>query len=428
MTTTTLKMPLWLAILVNINIVIGASFFLNSSSIAASAGALAPFAWIIFGILLLPLVLVLANLSRIYPLAGGLYVYSKQELGPLWGFLSGWGYFIGSAAGNAVVIHALSEFAYHHHALPALTNNPTTTIFIVDIFAVMLFMIANLLNLQILSTIQIFLTALKCLPLFLVLIALPFLFDITNITTAPLNFTGLFGTVPLVLFSYIGIEACCAITHTIQNGQENAARAMLISFILIMGIYAFVQAGLLAICGSTCANPFGQILQKLFLNPLLITWGNGLIYMAIGASYLGGFYGMFFSNNWNLFAMAEENCFIGKKVLIKLNSLGAPQTCVAIQGFLIMGLLTITHNLLTLQIWSDVGVFTAYILSAIAFFIYIKRNKSRYNVIAICAFVSCSFLLYTSIVADGLIHLMPFICVMLFGLFNYALAKAKLNI
>lgn len=70
----TKKIPLWIATLININIVVGGGFFLSAHSIFKSCGPLAPLSWILCGILLIPLVRVLAKLSSIYPTAGGLYI------------------------------------------------------------------------------------------------------------------------------------------------------------------------------------------------------------------------------------------------------------------------------------------------------------------------------------------------------------------
>ena len=58
---------------------------------------------------MLPLVFVLAKLTQIYPEAGGLYVYSHKELNKFWGFVSGWGYFVGAIAGNAIIIHLFGK-------------------------------------------------------------------------------------------------------------------------------------------------------------------------------------------------------------------------------------------------------------------------------------------------------------------------------
>ena len=51
-----------------------------------------------------------AQLAARYPTSGGTYVYGREELGPWWGFLAGWGFVIGKTASCAAM--ALTFAAY----------------------------------------------------------------------------------------------------------------------------------------------------------------------------------------------------------------------------------------------------------------------------------------------------------------------------
>ena len=103
------KLSLWIAILININIVIGGGFFLGIPRVLHTSGLLAPLSWSLVGILILPLILIIAKFSTIFPEAGGIFVYSDKVLGSFLGFLCGWGYFIGTAAGNAAILDAFGK-------------------------------------------------------------------------------------------------------------------------------------------------------------------------------------------------------------------------------------------------------------------------------------------------------------------------------
>ena len=103
------KISLFTVILININVIIGSGFFIGAQVISNKGGILAPFSWIVWGLIMLPLVLVLAKLARLYPHAGGLYVYAHKALNKFWAFVSGWGYFVGTIAGNAIVIHLFGK-------------------------------------------------------------------------------------------------------------------------------------------------------------------------------------------------------------------------------------------------------------------------------------------------------------------------------
>ena len=59
-----------------------------------------------------------AALAAVYPESGGAYVYGSKRLGPVWGYLAGWGFVVGKTASCAAM--ALTFGAY---AAPALRQN-----------------------------------------------------------------------------------------------------------------------------------------------------------------------------------------------------------------------------------------------------------------------------------------------------------------
>ncbi len=378
MSTAIKKIPLSIAILININIVVGGGFFLSSSNIFKTSGRLAPLTWVLCGLLLLPLVQILADLSRLYPTAGGLYVYSKKNLGDFWGFISGWGYFVGTVAGNAIILHAFSDLAQKMgFVLPfAHTFSPATSQLLFDIFFTILFTAINLANITILERIHVGFTILKTIPIALVLISAFFLFDFSHVIAAPVQPLGLLSSMPIVLFAYLGIEACCAITHQIKDGEKNSARAMLISLGIIIAMYSLVQFGLLGIFGAGNTDPFFSILPKLTSNQSIINLGNLVIKIAILSSYLGGFYGMFYSNSWNLYAIAKEKKIVFSEALTKLNKYQTPWVSILAQAVLVILLLFVARtSVTTLMTMSGLGVVIAYVLSAITYLVIGKKKK-----------------------------------------------------
>jgi APA family basic amino acid/polyamine antiporter len=57
-----------------------------------------------------------ARLAAVYPESGGTYVYGRRRLGPVWGFLAGWGFVVGKTASCAAM--ALTFGAYVRPANP----------------------------------------------------------------------------------------------------------------------------------------------------------------------------------------------------------------------------------------------------------------------------------------------------------------------
>jgi amino acid transporter len=407
------KIPLWVAILINANIVIGSAFFLGAGEISVINGILGPLAWLLCGLLLLPLVIVLARLATRYPAAGGLYVYSNERLGSLWGFVSGWGYFVGTVAANAAVLHAFSVDFQKIESIGNFLSAHHIGGLRFDFLLVVLFTIFNLCNIEFLEGAQITFTVLKSIPLLLVLCALPFLFNVNNLVFSDVHWMSLLKTLPLVLFAYIGIEACCAVADKIEGGKDAAARVIFISFGAIVSIYALLQFALLCIHGTDSTNPFFAILPRLTNNSMIIQWGNAIVYGAILSSFLGGFYGMFYYNNWNLFAIGKQKSILFGSYLTKTLKNQAPWVNVLVQACLVMLFLWAGRENYYLITMSDFGTTMAYLLSAVAFL-----TLSR-SVVVFFALISCSLLIFicsSNLLSAGIYHVIPFITILLLGI------------
>src|SRR6476620_3392969 len=98
------QLSLTTAILININIMLGAGIFINTSTLAGRAGMLSGSMYLLVGLLMLPLILSIAQLLRLHP-AGGFYAFAKNEVNPFVGFLSGWSYFTSKLASCMLMIH-----------------------------------------------------------------------------------------------------------------------------------------------------------------------------------------------------------------------------------------------------------------------------------------------------------------------------------
>lgn len=69
---------------------VGSGILVGPGIMAKIAGNASFLTWTLVALLLFPVVLSIVELSRLFPGAGGFYLYTKEGLGPLAGFLSGW--------------------------------------------------------------------------------------------------------------------------------------------------------------------------------------------------------------------------------------------------------------------------------------------------------------------------------------------------
>lgn len=406
-------MPVWLAILVNVNIVVGAGFFIAVEQNGVALGSLAPLMWLACGLLLLPLVNALAQLALKYPKAGGIYVFSSEALGGFWGLMSGWGYYIGTAAANAVVVHSFCKAVLMIAPIGAFFTQYQLAPAWCDVIVVVVFTLFNLRNFEFLERAQLAFTALKLLPILAILAALPVLFSFDNLVGSGLRYDGIMSSLPGMLFAFIGIEASCSVMDQIKDSKKNAARVIFISFAVIALIYAALQAALLSMHGAGTGDPFMTIPTKLFpVGSFAATWLGNSIHLGLLASFMAGFYGMFYFNNWNLCTMAKEVGIKQVRFLTRLNAAGVPWVAVLVQSVLVLALILGVANQNYVVAMSCAGTAIAYVLSAIAFY---ALTRSFAGILAIA---SCGVFLYVSamdlVVTSGLMTTIPFF-VLLFG-------------
>src|SRR5690349_14200462 len=85
---------------------IGSGIFIVSAEIAreVSSPALLIGAWLLTGFLTITAALAYGELAAMMPKAGGQYVYLRESLGPLWGFLYGWTLFMVIQTGTVAAV------------------------------------------------------------------------------------------------------------------------------------------------------------------------------------------------------------------------------------------------------------------------------------------------------------------------------------
>jgi len=85
---------------------IGSGIFIVSADIARLVGspALLILAWVVTGFMTITAALSYGELAAMMPRAGGQYVYLRESLGPLWGFLYGWTLFMVIQTGTIAAV------------------------------------------------------------------------------------------------------------------------------------------------------------------------------------------------------------------------------------------------------------------------------------------------------------------------------------
>jgi len=106
------------AVIIGLGSMIGAGVFAAIGPAAAAAGA-----GLLVGLAVAAIVAFCnatssAQLAALHPMSGGTYVYGRERLGHLWGFLAGWGFVIGKTASCAAMALTFGAYAAPDLARP----------------------------------------------------------------------------------------------------------------------------------------------------------------------------------------------------------------------------------------------------------------------------------------------------------------------
>lgn len=425
------KISLPMAILININIMLGAGIFVNTAELITRAGALSCFMYVLVGLLMLPLILSIAELLRLHP-TGGFYTFAQKEISPFVGFLSSWCYFTSKLASCMLMTHV--SMTLLQTFIPSLAVIP---IFALDVLVICLYVGLNMLNIKAGSAIQSMLIGFKTIPIFFAIFGGLFLLQ-GDIATPHFVWEGIFCSLPLVIYAVIGFEAACSVSSKIKDAPKNAPKAVLISFGIVILIATLYQSIFYLTCGQqliggTYQAAFPTLVHALFGDTIFVHKLIGLLHVAIASSTLGAGYGIIFSNGWNLYTLAQHNHVAYSSFFTRLNRHMIPFACVIAQGVLcLMYLLVSQGNQIPLQQIGSLGCVISYTFSIIALFFALKNNPqvaiSRW--IPVLGSFSCSLLLsatFLSFFKNGMSSLIVYATLILIGVAMYWAMARKNN-
>ncbi len=376
------------AILLCINSIIGAGLFINPSSLAKIAGPYGFLGYVLGALLILPIILCIAELAKLHPVAGGLYIYSKTYIGRWAGFLSAWAYFVGKTVSAALLMHKFVQFfqarAYFLQDTPVL---------LIDIAMILFFMLLNIGGVSIGGNITYFFSALKAAPVLATFAIGFFLFDTKNFQEV-VSLQEVCSSLPIAVFALLGFEVICAIGNQIHDAKKNIKRVILTSFFIVAAINTLFQTIIFGVIGYDLIDAQEPILvlgMKTFAtNPFIGSLLNGLVF----ASIVGGFFSLLTSNCWNLHTIAHNNHLPGKAFLTKVNHHNVPWISLLIESGIAVFILSITTNQIPLQNMSVLAQIASFSIAVVAAFFAVssKATEGLPRWTPLLALLSCCFL------------------------------------
>jgi len=356
---------------------IGSGIFLLPSTLA-KIGSISILAWVFTTLGAFCLALVFSKLSTLVHKSGGPYAYAQAGFGKFIGFQTAYNYWIAVWVGNAAI--AIAVIGYLTVFFPILSNALIGCLFAIAMLWILT--IINLTGLQAAGILQIVMTILKFIPIFLVAIFGWWYFHpeflTHNFNVTPFSNLSVFShAIPLTLWAFIGMESATIPAESVVNPKFNiplatllgtsiAAIAYIASATVIMGM---IPMPILAISTS----PFAAAANIMFGH-----WGNWLIALGAVISCFGCLNGWILVQAQIPMAAADDNLF--PKIFGERNKAGVPAKGIIITSVCVSLLLLMTTNsdlnqeFQTIISIAVIASLVAYFYTAVAEIILLKKQ------------------------------------------------------
>jgi APA family basic amino acid/polyamine antiporter len=227
------------AVFIGLGAMVGAGIFaaLGPASEAAGGGSL-------IGLALAAVVAACnatssAQLAAIYPRSGGTYVYGRERLGHLWGFLAGWGFVVGKIASCAAMALTFGSYASEDLARPLAVG------------AVVVLTVVNLRGIRSTATLTKLIVALVLTCLAATVVAAttadPSWSRVGSLTDAGAR--GILQAAGFLFFAFAGYARIATLGEEVRDPARAIPRAIAIALTITLALYATVAATALMAIG-----------------------------------------------------------------------------------------------------------------------------------------------------------------------------------
>jgi APA family basic amino acid/polyamine antiporter len=303
------QLGFWMCLALVVGNMIGSGVFLLPASLAPY-GLNSIFGWIFTATGGVLLAIVFAALARIYPQAGGPYLYPRVAFGECCGFVMAWGYWMSVWVGNAAI--AIGSVAALSELVPALrTTKGAPALTAVAIIWILTFV--NWRGVKQVGIFQLVTTVLKLMPLLAVIILAIVLLagqdaSLIKVEPQPFTISAVTAAAILTLWPLLGLESATVPADNVIDPQRNIPRSTLWGTVVTAIIYVIAcSAVILLIPGSQLKDsnaPFADVMR--------LFWGDWAASAVALFVFISGFGAL---NGWILIqgemprVLAKEKIF-----------------------------------------------------------------------------------------------------------------------
>ena len=355
----------WSLLTLGINGIVGVGIFFVPGQLASSVpGPASALAFVVTGLLLLPVAWTYGRLGSAYPEDGGPYVWARVALGERFAFGVGFVAFASAVLSTAAVVSGLGQFL-----APELGFASSWSRWLFQVGAAVVFSSVTLLGLRLSAGVWSALTVLKLLPLAVLAWAggSQLLGDVST-AQAPWLASGLGRAALLAVFPLQGFEIVPVPAGEVQGGRRTVLSATLLSLGFAVALYVLLQLACvyalprLADSAAPVVEAGAQYTHGV---------GRGLFSAGANVSAIGIAFGMFAMTPRYLAALGTDS-LLGKQ--LSRERRGVPTRSLLVTTVAVLVLVS-SSTLSGLFVLSSLAVLLQYAVSAAALFRLALRGE-----------------------------------------------------
>jgi amino acid transporter/mannitol/fructose-specific phosphotransferase system IIA component (Ntr-type) len=213
---------------------ISSGLFVLPGIAAAKCGPAVIVAYLLSGLMLIPSMLSMAEMSTAFPRAGGDYFFVSRSLGGMFGTIDGVGVWLALLMKTSIALLGLGAY------LGVYLNLPMQVIAVV--FG-LVFMGINIVGAKETTSLQVaMVVGLLVILVFQIVRGIPAIEPIRFSPFAPKGWEAVLPTAALVFISYIGLTKVASMAEEVRNPERNIPLGMFLSLIAILALYGAVVA------------------------------------------------------------------------------------------------------------------------------------------------------------------------------------------
>ncbi|MFD8704890.1 APC family permease [Kitasatospora sp. NPDC059648] len=228
------------AVVIGLGSMIGAGVFAALAPAAGAAGSGLLVGLALAGVVAYCNATSSARLAARYPQSGGTYVYGRERLGELWGYLAGWGFVVGKTASCAAMALTVGSYVWPQQAHA------------VAVAAVVALTAVNYVGVQKAAWLTRVIVAVVLAVLAAVVVACP-----TGggadagrwAVGADAGFHGVLQAAGLLFFAFAGYARIATLGEEVRDPQRTIPRAIPLALGITLAVYAAVALAVLAVLG-----------------------------------------------------------------------------------------------------------------------------------------------------------------------------------